>query len=165
MRATGTVVVFGVFYCVKMSARNPKLVVSTNCQDTYLLCADKLRKASSLVDARGDIIVEIHTVDIAAFAVVGVVEFQGAFLLVGAVAGVDDRDRVAVWNPDLLTATLVGAIVFGNCGEFELVCEGRKAGRGSAVVFAVLAGESEEVDDRTVAAVVTRTVSLVWPPR
>jgi hypothetical protein len=62
----------------------------------------------------------------------------------------------------LLAGALVDVrVAVGDGGEFELVGEGREAGRAGAVVAAFIAGEGEEVDDRSVAAVVAGLVEPV----
>jgi hypothetical protein len=86
-------------------------------------------------------------------------EVQVAVALVGAVAGVDDGQSLVFGVDDPLALAHVGATgAAGDRGELGVSEERRVVGGTGAVVAAILGSESEDVDDWSRAAVVTRLI-------
>ena len=84
---------------------------------------------------------------------------QVAVALVGAVAGVDDGQGLVFGVDDPLALAHVRATgAAGDRGEFGVSEERRVVGGTGAVVAAILGSESEDVDDRSRAAVVARLI-------
>jgi len=82
---------------------------------------------------------------------------QVAVALVGAVAGIDDGQSLVFGVDDPLALAHVGATgAAGDRGEFGVGEERRVVGGTGAVVAAVLGCESEDVDDWSLAPVVSK---------
>jgi hypothetical protein len=155
LRAVATVVVV---YCMEVSARTQVYHMAEK-RYIHLGSARNPGIRGSHIFAFGDVFNQLPSHVVGASAPAVGEHVQAAVALVGAVAGVDDRQsRACEVGDSLALAHEGGTGGVGNRGEFGVGEERRVVCGTGAVVAALFA--SEEVDDWSLAAVGTRLVGL-----
>jgi hypothetical protein len=143
-----------VVHCKNKLTRVPRFVVSAI--DVYLGSANNSRISGLHVFALGDVFSQAPSHVVFACAPAGGVKIQVALALVGSITGVDDGQSLVRLDDSLASTSVGGPRAAGDRGEFgegngwRVVC-----GTGVSSGVAVSASESNEVDDRSLAAVVT----------